>query len=347
MTRDLRHKLSDEETALLAGQAAELAQAGLPLDGGLRALADELPRGRLSRVLRELAGRLAAGSTLDAAIESQGTRFPAHVRELVLAAVRCGRLPEVLQEFSDLQRSKVELRRRVWLSLAYPTLLVVLMCAVFLFMQGFVAPQLDAVFRDFGADLPVLTKAFLWLTGPRAWFVVGAVLLPALLLGLACAVPRVAWMQRLVYAVPLIGPLLRWSRLTRFARLMGLLLAQRLPLPDALRLTAAGMDDADMEAGCRQAADDVESGLPLSESLVRGRQFPPSLIPLVEWGQRANLLPEAFRSAGEMFAGRTRNQGELMETVLLPLAFLVVAGFVCSFLVAFFAPLISMIQRLS
>jgi general secretion pathway protein F len=347
MTRDSRHKLSDEDTALLAGQAAELAKAGLPLDGGLRALADELPRGRLSRVLRDLAGRLAAGSTLDAAIESQGTRFPAHVRELVLGAVRCGHVPEVLQGLAELQRSKVELRRRVWLSLAYPTVLVVLMCAVFLFLQGFVAGELKVIWQDFGADLPLLTRVFLWLAGPKAFIVVGAVLLPAVLLALACAAPRVAWTQPVLYAVPLLGPLLRWSRLARFARLLGLLLEQRLPLPEALRLTAAGMGDADMAAGCRQAAADVENGLPLSESLVRGRQFPPSLIPLVEWGQRANLLPEAFRSASEMFEGRTRNQGELMETVLLPIAFLVVAGFVFFFLVALFMPLISLIQHLS
>ena len=347
MTLDPRRQLSDAELALLAGQTADLARAGLPLDGGLRALADELPRGRLSRTLRNLAGRLAAGSTLDAAIAAQGSRLPAHVRELLLGAVRCGHVPEVLQELAELQRGKVELRRRVWLSLAYPTVLVVMMCAVFLFMQGFVAPQFKALFKGFGADLPVLTKAFLWLTGPRAWAAVGVVLLPALFIALACAAPRVAWMQRVLYAVPLLGRLLRWSRLARFARLMAVLLDQRLPLTDALRLTAAGLENADLVAACRRAAADVDGGMPLSESLSRGGQFPASLIPLIEWGQRTNLLPEAFHSATEMFAARTRNQGELLETVLLPIAFLAVAGFVGFFVLALFLPMVSLIQCLS
>ena len=120
--------------------------------------------------------------------------------------------------------------------------------------------------------------------------------------------PAAGWVWPLLYRLPMLGPLLRWSRLAKFSRLMGLLLEQQVSLPDALRLTAAGLSDADLARGCRLAADDAENGGPLDECLAARRQFPASLIPMIQWGQQTPALPDAFYAAAEMFAGAVRSQ---------------------------------------
>ena len=43
---------------------------------------------------------------------------------------------------------------------------------------------------------------------------------------------------------------------------------------------------------------------------------------MIRWGQQAPALPDAFRAAAEMFEGRVRSQGTLLETMLLPIMFL-------------------------
>jgi type II secretory pathway component PulF len=111
-------KLSSAESTDLAMHVAGLADAGLPLDTGLRALADELRGGRLAGVLRAMAKQLEAGATLDDAIAAQGDRLPAHLRGLVTAGVRSGRLAQVLSEFVEARRTAADLRRRALLSLA-------------------------------------------------------------------------------------------------------------------------------------------------------------------------------------------------------------------------------------
>ena len=88
-------------------------------------------------------------------------------------------------------------------------------------------------------------------------------------------------MRRVFYAVPLVGPVWRWAGLFNFSRLMALLLGQQVPLPSALRLTAAGLRESDLAAACREAAEEVEAGRSLSECLAEFWQFPPSLRPLV------------------------------------------------------------------
>jgi general secretion pathway protein F len=338
--------LSAEEAAELAGQVAELSKAGLPLEGGLLALADELPGRRVRRVLREIAGQLSAGTTLQAAFEAQGPRLPAHLRGLVLAAIRSGNLAQVLEEFVDLQRSQAELRRRLWLSLAYPIVLLVAVLILVVFLVGYLVPDFEKTFRGFRVDLPPVTRILLTGSGP-AVHLAGPLGLLLVVLVLSAAMPDAPGLSRLIDWIPIIGRLWRWGRLAYFSRLMGLLLAQRVPLPEALRLTAAALPHAALAAGCRRAAAEVEAGRPLSASLAAQRQFPPTLIPLVQWGERTPALAEAFRAAAEMFEGRAQYQHAFLEAILVPALFVMILAFVGIIVVALFLPLISLIQHLA
>ena len=144
-------KLSVEEATELATRVAELAKAGLPLGGGLRALAGELTSRRLAHVLRTLADRLDAGDDLAAAINVLGSRLPQHLRGLVLAGLRSGQLPEVLEEYVNIERDQADLRRRLWSSLTYPFVLLIFMAVLSVVICDFIIPGFESIFRDFRA----------------------------------------------------------------------------------------------------------------------------------------------------------------------------------------------------
>lgn len=344
---DSLQKLSPEEATEFAARVAELTKAGLPLGDGLRALADELPGRRLPRMLRGMAGRLDAGDDLVGALEAHGQNLPVHLRGLVLAGVRSGRLPEVLEEYVDLQRSQSELCRRVWLTLAYPFVLLFFMAALTTFASVFIVDEFAKLFRDFGTCLPAMTELVIHQSRPVMWFLVGLVGLSMAVPLLLWLAPGIGWVWPMLYRLPMVGPLLRWSHLAQFARLMGLLLEQKVLLPDALRVAAAGLRDANLARACCSVADDVEQGQVLYESMAARRQFPASLIPVIEWGQRTSALADAFRAAAEMFEGRVRSHSTLLETMLLPVMFLTILIFAGFFVTALFMPLISVIQKLS
>jgi type II secretory pathway component PulF len=344
---DSTRKLSAEEAVELAARIAELSKAGLPLGPGLRALAGELPGCRLPHVLRAMADRLDAGVDLAATIQAEGRRLPPSLRGLVLAGIHSGRLSDVLEEYIDLQRSQWELRRRVWLSLAYPLVLLAAMTLLAILAKYYVVREFKKIFDDFQTELPKLTQLVISGAAPVALSLIillGLVLLIGLMFRIG---PHVGWVWSILNRVPMIGPLMRWKHLSQFSRLMGLLLEQQVPLPDALRLAAAGLRDARLAQGCAGVADDVARGRSLSESLAARRQFPASLIPMVQWGQQAPALAEAFRAAGDMFEGRVRAQGTLLEAVMLPIMLLVIVTFAGLFVIAMLSPLISLITRLS
>jgi type II secretory pathway component PulF len=91
----------------------------------------------------------------------------------------------------------------------------------------------------------------------------------------------------------------------------------------------------------------VEAGYPLADCLASQRRFPPSMMPLLDWGQRASAMGDAFRASAEMLHGRVQTQGIFLDTVLLPITFLLIALFIGFFIVAMFLPMISLVQVLT
>ena len=154
-------RLSGAEAAELSRQIAGLASAGLPLAHGLIALGEELPRGRLRRSMNELARTLESGVTLDQALEEQRDTIPPHLRGLVIAGLRSGRLGDILSRFSQYVGVGTELKRRLWLSLAYPILTVCTALALFFFVCVILVGQFEAIYRDFNIPLPRMTVALI------------------------------------------------------------------------------------------------------------------------------------------------------------------------------------------
>ncbi len=345
---DSRGRLSTSEAAELAGQVAALAESGLPLESGLRALAEELPRGRLAETLRSMAVRLEAGDPLDEIIDAEGPHFPAHLRGLLLAGVRSGRTAEVMTGFLELHRAGRDLIRRVWLSLAYPILLTSMLSVMFFIADHVFTTSITSLYEEFDARVPPESQLLPVISGVLPWLFAGATAAVASVVFL-CSTAAMArpYVSRAVQVVPLIGPLWRYSRLAQFARLTALLLERQMPLPEALRLSAVGVCDGDLGQGCRRVADEVESGRALSESLASHWQFPPTMIPLIEWGQRTSTLPEAFEAAAEVFEANVKSREGFLEATAAPITFLLVVGSILFLVVSAFIPLTKLIDTLS
>src|SRR6476620_4643898 len=97
--------MTADDLIALNEQIAAMARAGLPLEHGLRRLADEMGRGKLNRVTAALADDLRAGHPLPEALTRLGGDVPPYYGPLVLAGVHTGRLAEVLATLSAYART--------------------------------------------------------------------------------------------------------------------------------------------------------------------------------------------------------------------------------------------------
>ena len=343
-------RLSNEDAARLAEQLADLARTNLPLPSGLRALGEEVGDGPLRRTLDSLARALERGLPLDAAIAAQGRRLPAHLRGLVQVGVKTGRIGEVLARFAGYANIGVELRRTLWIGLAYPFLALTVAIVVFVFAHVVLVNQFKLVFQDFGVSLPLMTRFLIVISDfltvawqPMLETAVGVVLI-WLVVHMVVTTPI---RRSLSSHLPLIGPVWRWTSLAEFCHLLGLLLEGEVSLPEAIPLAAEGVQDSALAAAGRTMAKEVSSGQPLSRVFSGRSVFPAGLGRILSWAEGHKSLPEAMHMAGDMFAARARAQASFAGTVLSVLSVLVILGGLGFLVPSLFLPLIMLIQKLS
>ena len=165
---------------------------------------------------------------------------------------------------------------------------------------------------------------------------------------LAClfVLQGLGWIWPAIYRIPIFGPLMRWSHLSQFSKMMGMLIEERVSLPDALRLSATAICHGNLAKQCCAAADEVEKGRPISEVLAASRWFSAAAVPLIQWGEKTPAMAESFRAVGEMFEGRVHSQNTFLETFLLPIMLLIITAFTGTFIVGMLLPLLELFKHI-
>ena len=326
-------------------QAARIAAAGMPLPAGLRAAADEADSLRLGWGLRRLAAEIDRGRPWDQVLAS--SRLPKHLAGLIRAAERTGQLGLVLAEWMENRRAARQHWRSIQAALAYPLLTLALTGAVFVLFAVYVVRPFEEITTDMQLQLPFNASALFYLSrvGPELFLIVAGVSLAGLLV-LRLFAGRAGW-SWLMTMMPLIGPAWHWTGVAEMLRGLGLLVDHRVPLPEALRLTAGGITDAHVGNVCLQLARRIDAGAPLWGAVVEARSLPLSIVPLIHWGEEHDALAEALRAAAEMLEGRLRVRSGLLAQVLPPFIFVIVGVLIGSLLALFLTTMINLIQGLT
>jgi type II secretory pathway component PulF len=325
-----RFNLSPADAVELAAGVAQLTKAGLPLPAGLRALSEELPGRRLRAELRGMAARMERGDALEEVFNSASNSLPPHLHGLLVAGLRTGRLPEVMNEYVQVEQERRQLRQHLQTNLAYLTFLSIAVTVLAFFIQHTflkeVGPLLEQLNGSFIGTFSIIT----WkMYGQIVWLSAGFSLFLLLMPLSLSNVSWMAWLTPFSDNLPFLGPLLRNLRLASFSRVTALLLENETPLPDAFRMAGTAAGDVYLARDCRTVASELERGRSLAESLADNRRFPRNWIPLIEWGQQTHALPQTFHVAAKMHDGRAKNQCLFIGSIFAPCLFLLIAGFIC------------------
>ncbi len=319
--------LSEREVTEFLEQLHAMTRSGLPLPSGLRAASSELETAELRAAFAHLADHLEGGASLDSALVAEANRFPAHLRGLVIAGVKTGRLTDVLGELVESGNLGHELRRKVWASAAYPLMiLIVVIGLVFaichLSAQAAVGVSVQSMLLDFGmpsraAPQAVAVQAITRFIADHTVVIltglVGSILVGYLAWRFALMPPA---RQRFLESIPWIGPMIRFASLAEFCHLAALLIEAETPLPEALDLAGASVRDPALAESCGRMARSVAEGRSLTSALQLWGDLPAGLGQLLAWGEEGQNLGEALRFAADMFETRAEAQATFAGQVL-------------------------------
>ena len=367
-----------DQLIALNDEIASLVRAGVPLERGLSDLGQDLP-GRLGKFAAKLAEQTGRGESLVDALSDSGARLPRVYRSVVEAGVRAGRLPAALESLAGSMRRLAETRRGVILALLYPLLLIMIAWGMFALFTAYIAPELLGTFKELGVRSAAIFEPLVWCgRGAKYWGPVG----PAVLLVLAALWWRAATQAAVVGSrramvlfgwLPWLHRTLRWSHTAVFVEILAMLVENRVPLDEALRLAGESSGDSSLAGAAENLADTIRrggnvagtrrvpsadaeknpAGTGLPDITADGtRRVPATLPPLLQWlilggRNQAAFLP-ALRHAAENYHTQAQLQAELARTWLPILVTLFVSSAITLlYTLSLFVPYASMLKELA
>src|SRR6202051_4696840 len=137
-------------------QFLTLIKAGLPILNSLDLLIKRQKDGHLRQVLENVRERVKGGELLSDAFATH-TVIPKIYTTTLMAGEKSGNIDEVLARYINFQRLTMTFRKKLFVSLIYPTLLVTVVTIMVMFLFTYVVPKFAELFSTLDAKLPAIT----------------------------------------------------------------------------------------------------------------------------------------------------------------------------------------------
>src|SRR6202140_2299404 len=151
-----RHKLKQATFLVFNQQFLTLIRAGLPILNSLELLIKRQKDAQLRQILENVRERVKGGELLSDAFAAQGI-VPKIYTTTLMAGEKSGNIDEVLTRYISFQRLAMTFRKKLFVSLIYPTLLVTVVMIMVTFLFTYVVPKFAELFNSLDAKLPAIT----------------------------------------------------------------------------------------------------------------------------------------------------------------------------------------------
>ena len=335
-------RLNRQDVANLTRELSIMLGAGQDLDRALRFLVDTAANPRVRRVVDQLRAAVRDGTSLAVAMSRHPASFPKLYVGLVRAGEAGGTLAATLDRLALLLERERSLTATIQSAMIYPALLVVAAIGAVTLLLTQVLPQFVPLFEQNGAALPRSTQILIaagdFASGYGLFVLLGVVLL-GLAIRQALARPAVRLRaDRVLLHLPVIGRLAREAMAARFARTLGTLVSNGLPLIAALDIVREALGNLAAVAAVEAATLSAKGGAGLSRPLGESGLFPVRTIYLLRLGEETAQLGAMALRAAEIHEENTRLGVQRLVSLLVPAITIVVgaviAGIVASLLMA-------------
>lgn len=332
----------DVETGLM--QMAVMMRSGVTTVDAALALAEQSRPLQVAGVWTEIAGSVARGRSLSTAMVSHAA-FPEYVRRLVRTGEQTGVMHPVLEKAARLMREKRTAREAFTSALFYPLLLLVLCLCVTAYMLIWLVPRLEDHLNSLGKDIPPMTRLLVdistWLADNSMQIAVAVLagLFAILLLSRSEGIRQ--RLDQWLFAIPLVGNLMRIGETRMFAQSLAAMLSSGMTVTDSLasaELMSSNRYVRQTIATCRQR---VINGSNLVDALQGQNALTPLLSRMIAAGESSGQLGYVLEETAVLHEAQYKAKMKQVTAILGPLGTLVIGGLVGYVYIAFFTALMA------
>jgi general secretion pathway protein F len=335
-------RISEQDISNATRELATLLRAGMPLDKSLNTLSTLAENDAMQQLLLEVRQQIKGGSTLADALDAHPGVFSRFYLNLLRAGEAGGALEVVLERLAEHMEQARVVRDNVQSALIYPAILVFVAVISIFILLGYVVPQFTELFEGVGQVLPLPTRitiasgeflqSYGWVLA--LLFVGGAALMRY---QLSQPKSRYRWHARFL-RLPIAGEIITRIEVTRFARTLGMLMQNGVPLLKAMSIVKDTVDNRVIADGLEKVAGSLKEGQSFAQPLGEIAHFPMFAVHMIRVGEESGRLVEILQQVADVYERETQTTIKRALTLLEPTLILVlgviIAGVIISILMA-------------
>jgi type IV pilus assembly protein PilC len=343
------NRVKQKDLMIFTRQFATLLSSGVSLSESLRTLAAQTRNPILRETVIEIQKEIDSGLSLSQAMEKYNNVFSDFYVNMIRSAEVTGRVDEVTSFVADYLEKQTVLSSKVRNALVYPVFMVSFLVLVIIFMAVVVFPQIESVFTELGATLPLLTKmviSFGKFLSKWWWAIIAGIIASIFVFkDYFKSKEGKTLLDKLILRVPVFNRMLKSLYVSRFADSVSVLTKGGVAIVQALEITARTMGSALYGNILRASADDVKNGVLLSQSLSKyPLYFPPIVAQMLAVGETTGQMDVLLQKIS-VFYGREVEDlvGSLVE-LIQPILMLVIGAAVGLMFASILTPIFNFIS---
>jgi len=337
-------RVKPAELTVLSRQLSTMISSGMTLLRAFYVLEEQVENQLLRETISGVREDIEAGLSFSDALE----RHPKVFNPLYVAMVRAGEaggvLEDSLERIADQLEKDDSLRRQVKSAMAYPTVVLSFALIVLIAMIAFIVPVFVGVFKDFGGQLPLITRFTVGLSDlvTGSWYILLALAIGGFI-GFrkwkSSSWGRPQW-DAFRLRIPFkIGKTVQKIALARWSRTFSALYGAGVPIMQAIEVTGQTAGNAVVDRAMASVIESVKSGGSIAEPLKQAPIFPPMVAQMIAIGEETGNLDTMLSKVADFYEDEVSAAIKALTSILEPVMIVLVGGIVGFIVVAMYMPM--------
>jgi len=148
--------------------------------------------------------------------------------------------------------------------------------------------------------------------------------------------------DRLILQAPLLGPLLQKSEISRFARTLGTLLTNGIPILKSLEIVRDNLRNTLYKDEVTKMLDAITEGHKLGETLKDSTLFPSTLSHMMIVGEETGNLETALLKIAETYDREVDRASQIFTSLLEPIMILLLGAIIAFIVISMLLPIFNL-----
>jgi type IV pilus assembly protein PilC len=333
-------------------QLSTMVSSGMSLLRALYVIEEQTENDLLCETWAEVRKDVEAGLAFSDALAKHPDVFNQLYVAMVAAGETGGILESTLQRIADQLEKDAALRRMIKAAMVYPILIAGFAFTVLIALVAFLVPVFEKIFKDFGGELPAITKFTVFLSHMLTgrWYLMIAIVAAvvyAFRTWKKSERGRVQW-DKLKLRFPMkIGDIVQKVALARFSRTFSGLIAAGVPMLESIEITGKTSGNAVIEEAMSSVRESVKKGGTIGAPMRDVPEaFPAMVVQMIAVGEETGALETMLSKVADFYEQQVEAAIKALTSILEPVMIMMVGGIVGFIVISMYLPMFKVYDQI-